>query len=83
MQRLKLVSDEALSNFATNFNLRHYIEAFFVAILRVAARKYDMGKENGFAELNMRQGLTHVHFSAHAEPFVLLKPNASNKSCLC
>jgi hypothetical protein len=30
------------------------IEAFFIAILRVAARKYDMGKENGFAELNMR-----------------------------
>ena len=33
------------------------IEGFFVALLRVAARKYDMGKDNGFAELNMR--LTH------------------------
>ena len=30
------------------------IEGFFVALVRVAARKYDMGRENGFAELNMR-----------------------------
>lgn len=30
------------------------IEAFFIALLRVAARKYNMGKDRGFAELNMR-----------------------------
>jgi palmitoyltransferase ZDHHC9/14/18 len=30
------------------------IKAFFVALLRVAAKKYGVGKENGFAELSLR-----------------------------
>jgi|AntAceMinimDraft_5_1070358.scaffolds.fasta_scaffold30759_1 hypothetical protein len=45
------------------------IEAFFIAVLRLAARKYDMGKEGGFAELNMR--LSHLittHVFTHIGP---------------
>mmetsp|Transcript_3904 Transcript_3904/g.9377 ORF Transcript_3904/g.9377 Transcript_3904/m.9377 type:complete len:440 (-) Transcript_3904:98-1417(-) len=59
-----------------------HIEAFFVAVLRVAARKYAMGREGGFAELNMR--LSHfitTHVYEHIGP-IFQKDYDSLKGCL-
>lgn len=58
------------------------IEAFFIALLRVAARKYNMGRDNGFAELNMR--LSHfitAELLANIGP-ILQKSHNALSGCL-
>ena len=58
------------------------IEAFFVGLVRVAARKYDMGRENGFAELSMR--LSHfitTEIFTNLGP-ILQKSHDALKGCL-